>query len=66
MGYRGGVERIYEGGPVPPLPDGSVVKALELSGRDGLLFRRNSVSGALEALPRDGNWGALNADLHAN
>jgi 2,3,4,5-tetrahydropyridine-2-carboxylate N-succinyltransferase len=48
------------------LPDGSVVKARELSGRDGLLFRRNSVSGALEALPRDGDWGALNAALHAN
>ncbi|WP_369251746.1 2,3,4,5-tetrahydropyridine-2,6-dicarboxylate N-succinyltransferase [Geodermatophilus amargosae] len=48
------------------LPDGSVVKARELSGRDGLLFRRNSVSGALEALPRSGEWGALNAALHAN
>ena len=36
------------------------------SGRNGLLFRRNSVSGALEALPRAGTWGALNADLHAN
>jgi 2,3,4,5-tetrahydropyridine-2-carboxylate N-succinyltransferase len=48
------------------LPDGSVVKAAELSGRDGLLFRRNSVSGALEAVPRDGDWGALNAALHAN
>jgi 2,3,4,5-tetrahydropyridine-2,6-dicarboxylate N-succinyltransferase len=24
------------------------------------------VSGALEALPRDGDWGALNAELHAN
>ncbi|GAA4307630.1 MAG: 2,3,4,5-tetrahydropyridine-2,6-dicarboxylate N-succinyltransferase [Actinobacteria bacterium] len=48
------------------LPDGSVVKAVELSGRPGLLFRRNSVSGALEALPRDGDWGALNAALHAN
>jgi 2,3,4,5-tetrahydropyridine-2-carboxylate N-succinyltransferase len=48
------------------LPDGSVVKASELSGRDGLLFRRNSVSGALEAIPRDGDWGALNAALHAN
>jgi len=48
------------------LPDGSVVKARDLSGRNGLLFRRNSVSGALEALPRDGNWGALNAELHAN
>ncbi len=48
------------------LPDGSVVKARELSGRDGLLFRRNSVTGALEALPRDGDWGALNAELHKN
>ncbi len=48
------------------LPDGSVVKARELSGRDGLLFRRNSVSGALEALPRTGTWGELNAALHAN
>jgi 2,3,4,5-tetrahydropyridine-2-carboxylate N-succinyltransferase len=48
------------------LPDGSVVKARDLSGRDGLLFRRNSVSGALEAIPRDGDWGSLNAALHAN
>jgi 2,3,4,5-tetrahydropyridine-2-carboxylate N-succinyltransferase len=48
------------------LPDGSLVKARELSGRDGLLFRRNSVSGALEALPRNGDWGSLNAALHAN
>ncbi|MGY1838945.1 MULTISPECIES: 2,3,4,5-tetrahydropyridine-2,6-dicarboxylate N-succinyltransferase [unclassified Modestobacter] len=48
------------------LPDGSTVKAAELSGRDGLLFRRNSVTGALEATPRDGDWGSLNAALHAN
>ena len=48
------------------LPDGSVVKAAELSGRDGLLFRRNSLSGALEAIARDGDWGALNTALHAN
>src|SRR5215213_177316 len=48
------------------LPDGSVVKARELSGRDGLLFRRNSVTGALEALPRTGTWGELNAALHSN
>ncbi|MGY1743952.1 2,3,4,5-tetrahydropyridine-2,6-dicarboxylate N-succinyltransferase [Blastococcus sp. SYSU D00695] len=48
------------------LPDGSTVKARELSGRSGLLFRRNSVSGALEALPRAGEWGSLNADLHKN
>ncbi len=48
------------------LPDGSVTKARELSGRDGLLLRRNSVSGAVEALPRSGDWGGLNAALHAN
>jgi 2,3,4,5-tetrahydropyridine-2-carboxylate N-succinyltransferase len=48
------------------LPDGTTIKAGELSGRDGLLFRRNSVTGALEALPRNGDWGALNAALHAN
>ena len=48
------------------LPDGSVVKARELSGRSGLLYRRNSVTGALEGIPREGTWGALNADLHAN
>ena len=54
------------GGSRVTLPDGSVVKARELSGRDGLLFRRNSVSGALEALPRTGTWGELNAALHAN
>jgi 2,3,4,5-tetrahydropyridine-2-carboxylate N-succinyltransferase len=48
------------------LPDGTVVKARELSGRDGLLFRRNSVSGAVEALPTSGSWTGLNTDLHAN
>jgi 2,3,4,5-tetrahydropyridine-2-carboxylate N-succinyltransferase len=47
-------------------PDGSVVKAATLSGVDGLLFRRNSVSGALEVVPRSGDWGGLNAALHAN
>ena len=36
------------------LPDGRVVKARELSGVDGLLFWRNSVTGALEARPRTG------------
>ncbi len=45
-----------------------VVKAAELSGRSGLLFRRNSQSGAVEVLPRSGTAGAveLNAALHAN
>jgi 2,3,4,5-tetrahydropyridine-2-carboxylate N-succinyltransferase len=48
------------------LPDGRVVKAAELSGQPGLLFRRNSVSGALEAVPRRGQGIELNAALHAN
>jgi 2,3,4,5-tetrahydropyridine-2-carboxylate N-succinyltransferase len=48
------------------LPDGSVVKARELSGRSGLLYRRNSVSGTVEAVAREGSWGSLNAALHAN
>jgi 2,3,4,5-tetrahydropyridine-2,6-dicarboxylate N-succinyltransferase len=48
------------------LPDGRVVKARELSGVDGLLFWRNSVTGALEARPRKGTGIELNAALHAN
>jgi len=47
------------------LPDNRVVKARDLSGRDGLLFRRNSVTGAVEALVRAGDWGGLNVALHA-
>ncbi len=48
------------------LPDGEVVKARELSGRDGLLFWRNSVTGAMEVRDRTGSGTTLNADLHAN
>jgi 2,3,4,5-tetrahydropyridine-2,6-dicarboxylate N-succinyltransferase len=48
------------------LPDGAVVKALELSGRDGILLRRNSTTGAVEALPRTPGSVALNTELHAN
>ncbi|MGN6244701.1 MAG: 2,3,4,5-tetrahydropyridine-2,6-dicarboxylate N-succinyltransferase [Motilibacteraceae bacterium] len=48
------------------LPDGQVVKALDLSGAAGLLFRRNSVTGAVEAVQRSGDWGGLNAALHSN
>jgi len=47
-------------------PDGEVVKAGALSGADGLLFRRNSQTGAVEVLPRTGSWSGLNAALHAN
>jgi len=48
------------------LPDGQVVKAATLSGANNLLFRRNSQSGALEAVMRTGTWGGLNSILHAN
>jgi 2,3,4,5-tetrahydropyridine-2-carboxylate N-succinyltransferase len=54
------------GGSKITLPDNSVVKAKELSGANGLLFRRNSVSGALEAVTREGTWGGLNEALHKN
>jgi 2,3,4,5-tetrahydropyridine-2-carboxylate N-succinyltransferase len=43
---------------------GRVLKAKELSGEKGLLFRRNSQSGALEATRRTPNWDGLNAQLH--
>jgi 2,3,4,5-tetrahydropyridine-2-carboxylate N-succinyltransferase len=42
-----------------------IVKARELSGVAGLLFRRNSQTGAVEVLPRTGDGVALNAALHA-
>ncbi|MEV1293311.1 2,3,4,5-tetrahydropyridine-2,6-dicarboxylate N-succinyltransferase [Pseudonocardia sp. NPDC049635] len=48
------------------LPDGTTAAAHTLSGQDGVLFRRNSVTGAVEALPRTGDGIALNAALHAN
>ncbi|WP_329387041.1 2,3,4,5-tetrahydropyridine-2,6-dicarboxylate N-succinyltransferase [Streptomyces sp. NBC_01351] len=48
------------------LPDGQVVKALELSGADNILFRRNSVTGAVEARPYKANWGGLNEVLHSH
>jgi 2,3,4,5-tetrahydropyridine-2-carboxylate N-succinyltransferase len=48
------------------LPDGTVVRGRDLSGVSGLLFRRNSLTGALEAVSRSGSWGGLNAALHAN
>jgi 2,3,4,5-tetrahydropyridine-2,6-dicarboxylate N-succinyltransferase len=48
------------------LPDGSVVKARELSGQSGWLFWHNSVSGAVEAVRRTGGSVSLNAALHSN
>lgn len=49
------------------MPDGSVVAARELSGQSGLLFRRNSQSGCVEAVATNSErWGGINAALHAN
>jgi len=47
-------------------PDGAVVAARKLSGQSGMLLRRNSVSGAVEVVPRKGGGVELNAALHAN
>ncbi|WP_435768933.1 2,3,4,5-tetrahydropyridine-2,6-dicarboxylate N-succinyltransferase [Nocardioides sp. SYSU DS0651] len=49
-----------------PGKDARVVKARELSGASNVLYRRNSVTGAVEAVPWQGEGIALNADLHAN
>jgi len=54
------------GGTVVTLPDGAQAKARDLSGQPGLLFRRNSLSGAVEVIAREGEWGELNAALHSN
>ncbi|NDB18843.1 MAG: hypothetical protein EB027_06240, partial [Actinobacteria bacterium] len=48
------------------LPDGTVVAARELSGSNGMLLRRNSVTGTVELLPRSASWTGLNEALHAN
>ncbi|MEY3805517.1 MAG: tetrahydrodipicolinate N-succinyltransferase [Actinomycetota bacterium] len=47
-------------------PAGNPVKAKQLSGQSGLLYRRNSLTGAVEVISRTGSWGGLNADLHKN
>jgi len=48
------------------LPDGTVVAARQLSGSNGMLLRRNSVTGTVELLPRSASWTGLNEALHAN
>jgi len=53
-------------GTIVTLPDDSVAKGRDMSGIDNMLFRRNSVTGRVEALPRSGSWGGLNDALHHN
>jgi 2,3,4,5-tetrahydropyridine-2,6-dicarboxylate N-succinyltransferase len=43
-----------------------VIKALELSGASNVLFRRNSVTGTIEAVPWKREGIKLNPDLHSN
>ena len=48
-------------------PEGKTVSARELSGCSGLLFRRNSQTGAIETVATNASlWGGLNEALHAN
>jgi 2,3,4,5-tetrahydropyridine-2,6-dicarboxylate N-succinyltransferase len=47
------------------LPDGRVIKARELAGQNDLLFRRNSISGAVEVVHKK-NEIVLNPELHKN
>lgn len=54
-------------GTLVSMPDNTIAKALNLSGANGLLFRRNSLTGEVEALARIGaSWQGLNSDLHKN
>lgn len=57
---------VTAGTKVTVLPEGTLVKARELSGASGVLFRRNSTTGAVEALSRPGSSVRLNTALHTN
>jgi len=59
---------VTAGTKVTLLVDGEskVVKARDLAGADGVLFRRNSLTGGVEAVARQGSGVELNAALHAN
>jgi 2,3,4,5-tetrahydropyridine-2,6-dicarboxylate N-succinyltransferase len=47
------------------LPDGRIVKARDLAGQNDLLFRRNSLTGAVEVVHKK-NEVVLNPELHKN
>ena len=53
-------------GTVVSTDDGDHRKARELGGVPGILFRRNSLTGAVEARSRIGKEGVLNTELHSN
>lgn len=52
-------------GTLVTLPDGQVVKAAELDGEPGILFRRHSVTGTVQAVPwKSSTFTGLNTALH--
>ena len=53
-------------GLAPDLVDGSTMTARDLSGRDNVLFLRNSATGVVEARIRPGHGIELNEALHKN
>jgi len=57
---------LYVTGSTPVLTPDGVVKARELSGRDGLMFIRDGQTGQVTVRQRAGTWGALNEALHDN
>jgi 2,3,4,5-tetrahydropyridine-2-carboxylate N-succinyltransferase len=57
---------LYVTGSTPVMTPDGVVKARELSGRDGLMFIRDGQTGQVIARQRMGSWGSLNDDLHTN
>ncbi|OAN33595.1 2,3,4,5-tetrahydropyridine-2,6-dicarboxylate N-succinyltransferase [Microbacterium sp. H83] len=60
-----GTKVVLVDGPVTPDGSRKTVKGAELSGENGVLFRRNSLSGAVEAVRRAGVGVTLNEALHA-
>ncbi len=54
------------GGTKILLPDGQVVRGRDLNGAFNLLFRRNSQTGAIEAVANKAAWTGLNSVLHKN
>jgi 2,3,4,5-tetrahydropyridine-2-carboxylate N-succinyltransferase len=60
-----GTKVVLADGPTTADGGRKTVKGAELSGQDGLLFRRNSLSGAVEAVRRAGVGVTLNEALHA-
>lgn len=66
LGDRCAIEAgLYITSGMPVLYGGTIVKARELSGNDGLTFRRNGDTGQIEVLDRP-NPVELNDELHNN